>query len=115
MPKYGTFLSLGGILTDADLEHSTTEEANMCHKCTECQNACPVEALQQPHVLDIQKCMSNLLAEEHLPGNVVAAMENRIGDCEICQEVCPWNKKHIDNPLTTKLIAGSDPDKVLFL
>jgi len=101
--KYGTFLSLGGILTNADLEYNTTEEANRCHKCTECQNACPVEALQKPHVLDVKKCMSNLLSGEHLPEKVVATMENRIGDCEICQESCPWNRKHLDNPLTTKM------------
>ncbi len=101
--KYGTFLALGGILTDADLEYNTTEKTNRCHKCTECQTACPVEALLHPHVLNVKKCMSNLLSNEHLPKNVVVAMENRIGDCEICQEACPWNKKHLDNPLTTKM------------
>ncbi len=101
--KYGTFLALGGIITDADLEYNTTEEANRCHKCIECQTACPVKALEQPHVLDVKKCMSNLLSDEHLPQKIVPAMENRIGDCEICQEACPWNKKHLNNPLTTKM------------
>ena len=47
--------------------------------------------------------MSNLLADENLPKEVLAAMENRIGDCEICQESCPWNRKHLDNPLVTKM------------
>ena len=101
--KYGTFLALGGIITDVDLEYNTKKEPNRCRKCNECQNACPVEALHQPYVLSVKKCMSNLLADERLPKEVVAAMENRIGDCEICQEACPWNRKHLDNPLTTKM------------
>ena len=77
---YGTFLALGGIITDADLEYNTIKEPNRCHKCTECQNACPVEALALPYVLNIKKCMSNLLADEKLPKEVLAAMENRIGN-----------------------------------
>jgi len=47
--------------------------------------------------------MSNLLAEESLPKEIVTAMENRIGDCEICQNACPWNKRHLENPLNTKM------------
>ena len=101
--KYGTFLALGGILTDADLECNIIEEPNRCNKCVECQKACPVEALEQPYVLDINKCMSNLLANGDLQQEVVDSMENRIQDCEICQEACPWNKKHLKNPLTTKM------------
>jgi len=101
--KYGTFLALGGILTNADLECNTTEEPNRCNKCTECQKACPVEALEQPHVLDINKCISSLLSKDDLTKEVMDSMENRIQDCEICQEACPWNKKHLKNPLTTKM------------
>ncbi|MDA3915689.1 MAG: hypothetical protein PF690_01765 [Deltaproteobacteria bacterium] len=101
--KYGTFLALGGILTNADLEHSVQEEPNRCHKCTECQEACPVKALEKPYVLDVKKCMSNLLANGDLSQEVIDSMENRIQDCEICQETCPWNKKHLKNPLTTKM------------
>ncbi len=101
--KYGTFLALGGILTDADLECNIIEEPNRCNKCVECQKACPVKAIEKPHVLDINKCMSNLLANGDLPQEVIDSMENRIQDCEICQEACPWNKKHLKNPLTTKM------------
>jgi epoxyqueuosine reductase len=103
--KYGTFLALGGIITDADLEHNTIEEANRCRKCTKCQNACPVSALDHPYVLNKNKCMSYLLADEILPSEVQTVMENRIGDCEICQEACPWNWKHLEHPLVTKMTA----------
>jgi epoxyqueuosine reductase len=104
--KYGTFLALGGIITNADLEHNTKEEANRCHKCDECQKACPLTALDQPYVLNVDKCMSYLLMTENLPIKVKVEMENRISDCEICQESCPWNKKHIDTPLVTKKTAS---------
>jgi len=101
--KYGTFLALGGIITNADLEHNTKEESNRCHKCDKCQKACPLAALDQTYILNVKKCMSYLLMAENLSKKVQVAMENRIGDCEICQESCPWNKKHLDNPLVTKM------------
>ncbi len=99
--KYGTFLALGGIITNADLEHNTKEESNRCHKCDKCQKACLLSALDQPYVLNRGKCLSNILQVEHLPTEALPVMENRIGDCEICQQACPWNKKHLDNPLLT--------------
>ena len=103
--KYGTFLALGGILTDAELEYNSTKEPNRCKKCNKCQSACPVKALETPHVLNVKKCMSNFLSNDQLPEDVEKVMENRIGDCEICQEACPWNKKHFANPLTTTMTS----------
>jgi len=101
--KYGTFLALGGITTNADLEHNTKEESNRCHNCDKCQKACPLAALDQPYVLNVKKCMSYLLQIENLPKKVQIVMENRIGDCEICQQACPWNKNHLDNHLVTNM------------
>jgi len=101
--KYGTFLALGGIITDATLEYNTDQEPNRCHKCEKCQQACPLRALDQPYVLNRSNCLSNLLQIEHLPEEAQAVIENRLGDCEICQEACPWNKKHLDHPLATNM------------
>jgi len=101
--KFGTFLALGGIITNADLEHNTQEEPNRCHKCDKCQEACPLAALDQPYVLNKNKCLSYLLQVEQLPEKAQAVMENKVGDCEICQQACPWNKKHLDNPLVTNM------------
>ncbi len=101
--KYGTFLALGGIITNADLEHNTKEESNRCRDCDKCQKACPLAALDQPYVLNVKKCMSYLLQIENLTKKMQIVMENRIGDCEICQEACPWNRKHLDNPLVTSM------------
>jgi epoxyqueuosine reductase len=99
--KFGTFLALGGILTDAVLEPYAGEEKNRCGDCRLCQEACPLGALEQPFVLDQKRCLSNLLQTEVLPPEAQAAMENLVGDCEICQQACPWNRKHIENPLDT--------------
>jgi len=104
--KYGTFLALGGIITNAALEHNTEEEPDRCHKCDKCQNACPLAAFDQPYVLNINKCLSYLLQADHLHEEAQAVMENRVGDCEICQQICPWNKKHLDSPLSTKMTTS---------
>jgi epoxyqueuosine reductase len=101
--QYGTFLALGGIVTDAELEHNQEQEPNRCRTCTKCQAACPLGALEQAHVLNTGRCLSYLLQTEDLPAQAQAVSENRVGDCEICQEVCPWNKKHLDHPLATRL------------
>jgi epoxyqueuosine reductase QueG len=101
--KFGTFLALGGIITNADLEHNTIEESDRCRNCDKCQKACPVAALDQPYVLNVKKCMSYLLQNDKIPEDLKIVMENRIGDCEICQDSCPWNRKHLKSPLATKM------------
>lgn len=104
--KYGTFLALGGILTNAILELNQKEEPDHCGKCNKCQVACPVSALDRPYILDRNKCLSSLLQEENLPDDALIKAENRILDCEICQEACPWNKKHIEHPLTANMTVS---------
>ena len=102
--KFGTFLALGGIITDADLDHNTIEEPDRCRKCDKCQKACPMTALDRPYILNVRKCMSYQLQVDELSEEAQAAMENRVGDCEICQDACPWNLKHIKTPLVTKRV-----------
>jgi epoxyqueuosine reductase len=104
--QFGTFLALGGIITDAELEHNTQEETNRCKTCDKCQKACPLSALDKPYVLNRTACMSNRLQNPSLPEKVKNVMENRVVDCEICQEACPWNQKHIKNPLNTSMSAS---------
>jgi len=99
---YGTFLALGGIVTNAELEQNTAEERDRCLTCNKCQQACPLGALDQAYVLQKQQCLSYLLQTDNMPKDAQAAMGNRVMDCEICQDVCPWNTKHLAAPLPTK-------------
>ena len=111
--KYGTFLALGGIVTNANLEQNTKEEPNQCQTCNKCQQACPLTALEQAYVLKKEKCLSYLLQIDQLPEEAQSVMMNRVIDCEICQQVCPWNIKHIKSPLiteTTKAFQSKIPD-----
>ena len=100
---YGTFLALGGIITDAVLEYKDESEPDRCGKCAECRTSCPVAALDTPYVLQRERCLSLLLQDEPLPGDVHQAIGNRVGDCEVCQDACPWNRRHLRNPLATDL------------
>ena len=112
--KYGTFLALGGIVTNALLEHNIEEVPNLCGTCNKCLEACPLGALEQPYVLTINQCISYLLQIEEHSKKIQKVFKNRVGDCEICQQVCTWNKKHINNPLQTKL-TKSFQKKIQFL
>ncbi len=104
--KYGTFLALGGIVTNADLEHNAEEETDRCKSCEKCQQACPLGALEQAHVLSKEKCLSYLLQNDNFPDLAKPVIENRVMDCEICQQVCPWNTKHIERPLATAMTTS---------
>ena len=104
--RYGTFLALGGIVTNASLEHNTRAEANRCKSCQKCQQACPMKALDQAYVLNKSRCLSYLLQNDDLPEEAKAVAENRVMDCEICQQVCPWNTKHVERPLTSAMTTA---------
>lgn len=104
--KYGTFLALGGIVTNASLEYDTREEADRCKTCQTCQQACPMNALEQAHVLNKGRCLSYLLQTADLPEEAKAVADNRVMDCEVCQQVCPWNAKHIEHPLPTAMTTA---------
>jgi epoxyqueuosine reductase QueG len=108
--KYGTFLALGGIVTNANLEHNTEEETNRCKSCEKCQQACPLRALEQTYVLSKEKCLSYLLQNDDFPEKAKPVTENRVMDCEICQQVCPWNTKHIERPLATATTTSFQGD-----
>lgn len=104
--KFGTFLALGGVITDAPLECNAVQEKDRCRSCEKCQQACPLAALDQPYVLNKERCLSYRLQTADLPYAAQAAMENRVADCEICQVACPWNRRHLNAPLPTRRTIG---------
>jgi epoxyqueuosine reductase len=65
-----------------------------CGTCTACIDACPTHAISKPYLLDSNKCISYLTIEDHgtLPNDLVPKFQNWIYGCDVCQDVCPWNR-----------------------
>ncbi len=88
--KFGSFLFLGEILTDVELPQDEPVE-NLCKTCTACLDACPVGALEEPGLLNANKCISYLTLEHRseFPGKV--ELHGYLAGCDLCQTVCPYN------------------------
>jgi epoxyqueuosine reductase len=92
--KKGSWLFLGVILTSLELQ-TDLPAPDRCGTCTRCIDACPTEALVAPYQLDSNKCISYLTIEKRgsIPEELRAPMGRHIFGCDICQDVCPWNRK----------------------
>jgi epoxyqueuosine reductase len=90
---YGSWIFLGEIIVDLDLEYDSPM-ADFCGSCTACIEACPTDAIVEPYVLDSTKCISYLTIENKgdIPWQFRHKLENWVYGCDICQDVCPWNR-----------------------
>jgi len=92
-PKFGSFFFIAELILDLPLIYDGPIK-DYCGTCTRCIDACPTEAIT-PYVVDGSKCISYLtieLKDELLPNEFKGKMENWMFGCDICQDVCPWNR-----------------------
>ncbi|MBN2596386.1 MAG: tRNA epoxyqueuosine(34) reductase QueG [Marinifilaceae bacterium] len=92
--KIGSFLFLGELLIDMELEYEETKEIDFCGGCSKCIRACPTGAITEPYVVNGSKCISYFTIElkGEIPEEMNGKFENRVFGCDICQDVCPWNR-----------------------
>lgn len=91
--QMGSFFFLAELILDLELEPDGPMK-DFCGTCTACMDACPTDAIHEPYVIDSNKCVSYLTIElkESIPSEFRSKMENWIFGCDVCQDVCPWNR-----------------------
>ena len=91
--QVGSFYFIAELIIDLELEYDNPI-TDHCGSCTACIDACPTEAIVEPFVVDGSKCISYFTIElkNEIPASVKGQFENWMFGCDICQDVCPWNR-----------------------
>ncbi|MFN2481361.1 MAG: tRNA epoxyqueuosine(34) reductase QueG [Pyrinomonadaceae bacterium] len=91
----GSWVFVGELLVNLELDYDAEPTEDHCGTCTLCLEACPTQAIAAPYVVDSNRCISHAtieLRDEELPPEVADRLEGWLYGCDICQEVCPWNR-----------------------
>lgn len=93
IPKKGSYFFLGEIILNLKLDYDSPLKLS-CGKCTRCLDACPTNALEKPHLLNANKCISYQTIENkgEIAKEIQPLLNNRMYGCDICQLCCPWNR-----------------------
>ena len=93
--EYGSWVFLGELMLDVELEYDDARVEDHCGTCTLCLEACPTGAIVEPYVVDSARCISHATIElraPELPSEVASNLEGWLYGCDVCQDVCPWNR-----------------------
>jgi epoxyqueuosine reductase len=93
--EYGSWVFLGEVLLNLELGYDTDEVEDHCGSCTLCLDACPTGAITEPYVVDSNRCISYATIElraPEIPESVAAHLDGWLYGCDVCQDVCPWNR-----------------------
>lgn len=112
---YGSWVFLGELILDVELEPDSAREPDHCGSCTLCIEACPTQAITEPYIVDSARCISYAtieLRDERLPRQVADNLEGWLYGCDICQDVCPWNRfeQHTDEARFEPRPAALNPN-----
>lgn len=91
----GSWVFIGSLIVNIELDHDGTPVDDHCGSCRACLDACPTGAIVEPYVVDARRCISYAtieLRDETLPGEIAENLNGWIYGCDICQDVCPWNR-----------------------
>ena len=90
----GSWFFIGEIITNLELDYDALAP-DRCGSCNKCMEACPTDAILEPYVLDSRRCISYLTIElkNDIPVEFRDGIGNHVFGCDICQDVCPWNRK----------------------
>lgn len=106
--RLGSWLLLAAVLTDIDFPPDGSFDTSHCGSCTRCLDACPTQAFPKPYTLDSRRCIAYWTIEHRgvIPVEIRPAIGEWLFGCDICQDVCPWNRK--SPPATDSLMQPRD-------
>jgi epoxyqueuosine reductase len=97
--EIGSFFFIGALIVDIELGYDKPMKREYCGNCRICIDQCPTKAINDNRTIDTRKCIANLTIEERgpIPADIIPKLGGRVYGCDICQEVCPWNKNAREN------------------
>jgi epoxyqueuosine reductase len=117
--RLGSFTFLGALLVDAELEYDAPHEADHCGSCTLCLDLCPTQAFTGPYDLDARRCISYWTIEHRgvMPEATASELDGWVFGCDVCQDVCPWNRRAASGrlPELDARPEWTDPDLIEWL